>query len=278
LIKIPFFDFLNRIINGIGNDGAFEIVGAIAYYAILSLFPLLLGVVAVIGFLLPSVINQDSLFQFFETNLPFVVEYLSDNIDSIIRTRGVLGVISIITLFLPAGAMFSAISRGVNRAWGLNVRHHLIVRKLREVAMSISTCVFFFVIVISSSVLVSFNLGNAFGGFGINVLAFLLMFLVFLVIYKTMPVIKTYWRHIWPGALFAASAFEIARIVMVWYFSKHSRIELLPSAISTITVMLMFVYWVSLILVIGAEISSEYSRMRQGLPPRRQLPPDIYQH
>jgi len=278
LIKIPFFDFLNRIINGIGNDGAFEIVGAIAYYAILSLFPLLLGVVAVIGFLLPSVINQDSLFQFFETNLPFVVEYLSDNIDSIIRTRGVLGVISIITLFLPAGAMFSAISRGVNRAWGLNVRHHLIVRKLREVAMSISTCVFFFVIVISSSVLVSFNLGNAFGGFGINVLAFLLMFLVFLVIYKTMPVIKTYWRHIWPGALFAASAFEIARIVMVWYFSKYSRIDLLYGTIGTIIIMLMFVYWVSLILVIGAEISSEYSRMRQGLPPRRQLPPDIYQH
>jgi membrane protein len=279
LIKVPFFNFLNRVINGMGNDGALEIVGAIAYYAILSFFPLLLGVVSVIGFFLPAAINtQDSLFQFVEDNLPFLENWLGDNIDVIIRGRGVLVVISIVTLFLPAGAMFSAISRGVNRAWGLNVRHHLIVRKLREVAMSISTCVFFFIIVISSSVLVAVNTGNAFGGFGIHALAFLLMFLVFLVIYKTMPVIKTYWRDVWIGALFAAGAFEIARIVMVIYFSKFYHIELLPNNIATIIIMLIFIYYVSLILVIGAEISSEYSRLRQGLPPRRSIPPDIYQH
>jgi len=279
LIKIPVFNFLYRIINGMGNDGALEIAGAIAYYAVLSFFPLLLGVISVLGFLLPSAINaQDSMYQFVEDNLPFLENLLSDNIDAIIKARGALGVISIIALFFSAGAMFSAISRGVNRAWGLNIRHHLIVRKLREIAMAVSTCVFFFIIIISSSVLVSFNLGNALGGFGIHVLAFLLVFLVFLVIYKTIPGIKTYWRNVWPGALFAAGAFEVARIVMIFYLSNSSRIELIYDVVGSFIIMLMFIYYVSIILIIGAEISSEYSRLRQGLPPRRSAPPDIYQH
>ncbi|MCL1885186.1 MAG: YihY/virulence factor BrkB family protein [Dehalococcoidia bacterium] len=275
LIKIPFFNFLDRTINGMGNDGALEIAGAIAYYAVLSFFSLLLGVISVLGFLLPSTVNiPENIIQFVEENLLFGEVVLSNNIDAIINARSALGVISIVTLFFPAGAMFSAISRGVNRAWGLNVRHHLIVRKLREVAMSVSTCIFFFIVVISSSVLVSFN----FGGFGLRILVFSLMFLIFLIIYKTMPGTKTYWRNVWPGAIFAAGAFEIARVVIVFYFDNFPRIEFALGTIASIYVMLIFIYFASLILIIGAEISSEYSRMRQGLPPRRSMPPDIYQH
>ena len=62
LIKIPFFGFLNEVIEGMGNDGASEVAGAIAYYAILSLFPLLLGVISLLGFFLPSAKVQDQIF------------------------------------------------------------------------------------------------------------------------------------------------------------------------------------------------------------------------
>ena len=278
LIKIPFLGFLNEVIEGMGNDGASEMVGAIAYYVVLSLFPLLLGVISLLGFFLPSTTVQEQIFQFVQTNIPAAEELLILNISSIIDVRGPLGIVSIFALFWSAGAMFSAVNRGVNRAWGLNVRHPLIVRKLREVAMSLGACVFFYIAITASAILTSFDAGaGVVGGIGVYVLAFLLVFLVFLSIYKTMPGTKTYWRHVWPGALFASAAFEVARIGMTIYFSRFSHVELVYGTVGSIIFLLIFAYYVSFILIMGAEISSEYSRMRQGLSPRPRHPPDLYQ-
>ena len=278
LIRIPFFNFLDRVINDVGNDGAIEIVGAIAYYAFLSFFPLIIGVIAVLGFILPADEVQRSIFQFVETNIPGIEDLVIANIEGIVGNRTWLGIVSIVALFFPVGAMFSAISRGVNRAWGLNIRHHLIERKLREAATSVGICIFFFVVIISSSVLVAFNPGNALGGVGVRISFVFLVFVIFLIIYKTIPAIKTRWRHVWPGALFAAVAFEVARTIMITYFNRFARIELVQGIVGSILVLLIFIYYVSLILVLGAEISSEYSRMRLGLPPRRRIPPDLYLH
>ena len=278
LIKIPFFGFLNEVIEGMGNDGASEVVGAIAYYAILSLFPLLLGVISLLGFFLPSTTVQNQIFSFVETNLPAAEDILRFNITGIIQVRGPLGIISVVALFWSASAMFSAISRGVNRAWGLNVRRPFYVRKLREVAQSLSACVFFYVAITSTAVLASFDTGGGVaGGLAINLLEFLLVFFIFLLVYKTMPGTKTYWRYVWPGAFFSAAAFEIARLVMVVYFSRFSHVDLIYGSIGSIIILLVFAYYVAFILIMGAEISSEYSRLRLGLGLRPRFPPDLCQ-
>ena len=278
LIRIPFFGFLNEVIEGMGNDGASEVVGAIAYYAFLSLFPLLLGIISLLGFFLPSATVQDQIFTFVGTNLPAAEDILGLNITGIIQVRGPLGIISVVALFWSASAMFSAINRGVNRAWGLKVRHPFHIRKLREVAMSLGACVFFYVAITATAVLASFGAGGGVaGGLAINLFELLLMFVIFLLVYKTMPGTKTYWRFVWPGALFAAAAFELARIFMVVYFSRFAHLELVYGTIGSIIFLLIFVNYVAFILVMGAEISSEYSRLRMGLDPRPRIPPDLCQ-
>ncbi len=276
LVKIPFFAFINEVIEGMGNDGASEVVGAIAYYAVLSLFPLLLGVISALGFFLPSATVQEQIFTFVEINLPAAEDILRLNIASIIEVRGALGTLSIIALFWSASAMFSAISRGVNRAWGLVAKRPFLLRKAREVAMSLSASVFFFFVITASSLLSSFNLGSGvLGNVAISVGAFVMSFWVFLLVYKTMPATKTYWRYVWPGALFAAIAYEVARFAMVFYFSNFSRVELVYGSISSIIILLMFMFYAAFILVMGAEISSEYSRMRLKMDPRPRHPPDL---
>lgn len=276
LIRIPFFGFLNEVIEGMGHDGASEVVGAIAYYAFLSLFPLLLGVISLLGFFLPSATVQDQIFTFVETNLPAAEDILRLNITGIIQVRGALGILSVVALFWSAGAMFGAINRGVNRAWGLKVRHPFHIRKLREVAQSLSACVFFYVAITTTAVLASFGAGGGVvGGLAINLFELLLMFVIFWLVYKTIPGTKTYWRFVWPGALFATAAFELARIFMVVYFSHFSHLELVYGTIGSIIFLLIFVYYVAFILVMGAEISSEYSRLRLGLDPRPRIPPDL---
>ena len=276
LVKIPFFGFLNQVIEGMGNDGASEVVGGISYYVILSLFPLLLGVISILGFFLPSATIQDQIFKFVETNLPTANDILRLNITGIIKIRGPLGIVSIVALFWSASAMFSAINRGVNRAWGLNVRHPFIVRKAREVAMSLSACVFFYIAVTVTAVLASFDTGGGItGGFLFFLSGSSLVFFVFLMVYKTMPMTKTYWRYVWPGALFSTATFEMARIFLGVYLTKFSHIEMVYGSIASIIILLVFAQYVAFILIMGAEISSEYSRLRLGLEPRPKFPPDL---
>ena len=273
LIQIPFWGFVNNIIDGMGGDSASEVVGAISYYAILSLFPLLLGVISVLGFFLPSATVQDQVFKFVETNLPAASDILRLNITGIIQVRGPLGIFSIVALFWSASAMFNAISRAVNRAWGLNLRHPFYLRKLRETAMSLSACVFFYVAISTTAVLASFGAGGIAGGLAIFLTEFLLVFVVFMLVYKTMPVSKTYWRYVWPGAVFSTVAFELARIFLGIYIIRFSHIALVYGSIGSIIILLLFANYVSSILVVGAEISSEYSRLRLGLGPRPRFPP-----
>jgi membrane protein len=72
-------------------------------------------------------------------------------------------------------------------------------------------------------------------------------------------------------------AFEVARMFMVLYFSRFSQVEMVYGSIGSIIILLIFAYYVAFILIIGAEISSEYSRLRLGLGPRPRFPPDMCQ-
>ena len=144
LIKIPFFGFLDEVIEGMGNDGASEVAGSIAYYAILALFPLLLGVISVLGYFLPSANVQDQVFKFVESNLPAAMDILRQNIAGIIQVRGTLGIVSIVGLFWSAGAMFNAISRSVSRAFSVTRARPFYLNKIRDITMSLSACIFFY--------------------------------------------------------------------------------------------------------------------------------------
>jgi membrane protein len=253
-----------------GNDGAAEMVGAISYYVILSLFPMLLGIIALLGFFLPSAAIQDAIYGFIQRNLPGLEQTLQINIAGIIVVRGPLGIISIIGFFWSGGAMFSAISRAINRAWGISRLRHLAFRKFSEVAMSISATAFLVVSMIGTAVLSFFNPGSDLIQRIVNsLISFVLIFIVFLLIYKTVPNTKTFWWLVWPGAALAAIFFEVARIIMGLYFTTFTNFELIYGSIGSIVVLLIWVYFSAFVMVAGAEVSFEYSRTHLRLPPKK---------
>ena len=66
LLEIPAVRLVACTVEALGHDDAGDRAGGIAYYAILSLFPLLLGVIALLGLFLPSETVQKELFGFFD--------------------------------------------------------------------------------------------------------------------------------------------------------------------------------------------------------------------
>jgi membrane protein len=268
LLKIPLIQLLYRTARGSGHHDATQRAAGVAYYAILSIFPLLLGLTAVFGFFLPSADLQDQLLKFVGNSIPGATNILKQNITSIIQVRGTLGVLSIVILFWSASAMFSAMSLAINRAWDIRLYRSFFIRKASELAMALSMGILFLLSVGASAVISILRRVISFPaerliivGVGSRLAAFLLIVAVFLLVYKLIPNTRTYWRYIWPGAVLAAIFFEIARTLFIFYLENFANYQLIYGSITSIIIILIWIYYSAFIMIMGAEFTSQYSRM-----------------
>ena len=269
LQKKPVIQLILRTAEGAGNHDVGHRAAGVAYYAFLSVFPLLLGLIAVFGFFLPSVDLQDQLLNYVGDNIPGATGILKQNINSIIQLRGAVGVVSIVIFFWGASVMFSAISLSINRAWGITRHRPFFIRKVSELGMALSTGILFLLSLgVSATISILrgvFNLPAAdliIVNLGSRVVAFLLITAVFLLLYKTVPNTRTHWRSVWPGALLASIFFEIARTLFVLYIENFANYQLIYGSIASIIVLLVWIYYSAFIMILGAEFTYQYDRMR----------------
>jgi len=272
MLEIPAVQLISCTAKELGNiDGAHKAAG-VAYYAILSIFPLLLGLIAVFGFFLPSVNLQDALLNFVSKNLPGATDILRQNIVSIVKQRGAMGVLSIVVLFWSANGMFDATSVAINRAWNIRRYRPFFIRKASELGMAFGTGILF-LFSLGTSAIISIlrrvlNLPVAdliIVNVGSRLVAFLLILAVFLLLYKLIPNTRTYWRYVWPGALLAAILFEIARTLFVFYLENFANYQLIYGSIASIIVLLVWIYYSAFIMILGAEFTFQYGRMRYSV-------------
>ena len=267
LLQIPIMRVIISTIQESGNHDAGQRAAGVAYYAIISIFPLLLGLIAVFGFFLPSINLQNALLNFVGNNIPGATNILKENIDGIIRLRGVMSIFSIVILFWGASALFGSISLAINRAWNINKQRHLFIRKASEIGMVFGTGILF-LLSLGTSTFISF-MGNklnlpdhnlAVVNLSAKLIAFLLMLAIFLLLYKFVPNTKTRWRDIWPGAVMAAVFFEIARALFIFYLEHFANYQVIYGTVSSFVILLIWIYYSAFILILGAEFSFQYSR------------------
>ena len=273
LLKIPILQAIASTIQESANHDAGQRAAGVAYYAIISIFPLLLGLIAVFGFFLPSINLQNALLNFVGNNIPGATNILKENIDGIIRLRGVMSILSIVVLFWGASALFGSISLAINRAWNITKPRHFFIRKVSEIGMVFGTGILFLAS-LGASTFITF-MGNTLklSGrdavvvyLGAKLIAFLLMLAIFLLLYKFVPNAKTRWRDIWPGALLAAVFFEIARALFIFYLEHFANYQVIYGTISSFVILLVWIYYSAFILILGAEFTFQYSRTMYPVP------------
>ncbi len=270
LQKFPIIQLILQTAEGSGKHDIGQMAAAVAYYAFLSIFPLLLVLVAVLGFVLPSINVQDQLLKFVGDNIPGATSILQKNIDNIIHLRGAVGVVSIVILLWGASVMFGAISLAINRAWGIRRYHrNFFIRKAAELGMTFGIGLLFLLSLGASALFAIlrgvFNLPAAdliIVNAGSRIVAFLLMVAVFLLLYKLIPNTRTSWRDIWPGALLGAALFEIARTLFIYYIENFANYQLLYGSIASIIILLVWIYYSAFVLILGAEFTYQLGRIR----------------
>ena len=271
-----------RVIQEMAADDATHLAAGVAYYAIFSLFPLLLGLLFIVGLVGTSEEVKQDFVGFVTDNLPGSEQFVGDTLEGVVRFRGVLGIGALIGLLWSASAVFGAISRAVNRAWDVHQDRPFYIAKPRQIGMALAVGILF---LLSSSATYSIELlaepasgipgQQVFLELAFRAVSWLITLSIFLLMYRFIPNCKTYWQYIWPGALVASVLLEIGKTMFLWYLNNLASYDQF-GAMASVMILLLWIYVSSLIVILGAEISSEYGRMQRGVergvllqPPRR---------
>ena len=259
------------------DDAAHQAAG-VAYYALFSLFPLLLGFLSIMGMVLHSPELQRDFIVFVTNNLPGLEEFVASNVHEIVEFRGILGAAALFGLFWSGTAVFAAISRTVNRVWGVEHRRPFYIAKPLQMGLALLLGILFLLSTAASSfirIYINRDLGFPGQGFfmelGLEQLVLYLIpwgisLVIFLFIYWFVPNCKTYWRYIWLGALVAAALFEASKFIFAWYLENVAVYSQLYGSLASVMALLFWAYFSSLIVIMGAVINVEYERLHHPLP------------
>ena len=260
-----------------GEDDATHMAASVSYYAVLSLFPLVLALTAIIGWVAGSESRQDQLIEFTVDNLPGSEQFIRDSVEGTEKFRETLGVVAVLGLIWSASAVFGSITRVVNRAWDVRQNPPFYKNKPKQLAMALGVGILFVASITLTGVLqwatsieisgqsVSSILGGQVFAIVLRLPALLISFAIFLTIYKYLPNTRTYWRYVWPGALLAGVLFELGKNIFLWYLETFAQFEQLYGNVASIIVLMVWTYFCAFILIVGAEFSSEYGRIKEGV-------------
>ncbi len=274
---------VSRVSREMQRDDVTHLAAGVSYFAIFSIFPILLGFMAIIGIFLESEAARLEFFQIISENLPGSEEFIAaiipvvtDNIRTMVAFRGPLVLISLVGVLWSATGVFAAISRAVDRAWDIPYNRPYLIAKARQIVMVFSMGIPFLISCLATAIVSALAalaeqqftiLGGWLRG-GVAQITLLtvdwgLMLLVFLVAYRYVPNTKTYWRYVWLGAVVATVLYQLGRHIFIWYLGNLANYDTTYGPVSSVMVFLFWTYLSALTLILGAEISSEYERMRR---------------
>lgn len=253
------------------QDQFTDLAAAIAYWAFFSIFPLLLGLMALAGYTLAEAEVQSRIVELMTDLLPGSTDLIQQNLKSVVTYRSGMGLVGILGLLWTASKGLAAVTRAVNRALGAKKTRSYMVSKFRFFGMTVVVAVLAIVsisITVTLEVVLSSPLLVGLGFDEIQIprirgwlTSFAFVFIMVSLIYRVTPYEKTSWRQILPGALLAAVLFELSKAGFMIYLDWMSRWEAIYGSLTSILVLLLWLYLSALILVFGVE----YNFVRQKL-------------
>jgi membrane protein len=263
LKQIPVLGVALRALEKGNQDDARDMAASIAYFSFFSLFPLLVGVVAGASVFLDRVEIQSHLDRMLSGDFPGSADFLRTNIEALTEQRGAASIASVLGLLWSASKMFGAMNRGINLAFGVPKRHPFYLSRLRYFAMTVGMSLLLLVAVgVSTAVdlvtpldLTRFGFdGTLFSSLGGRVASIVSVFVTVILIYKLVPYERPAWRDILLGALAATLLFELGKALFVLYLGNVGNLEAVYGSLTSVIVLLLWLYFSAHVLLFGAEI------------------------
>lgn len=245
---------------------ALQYAGSMAYFAVISMFQLLVLGVVILSFLVDGGQARQFIIEQIELGTPLDADAIGGVIDAVIASRGGITIVTVAFLLWSALGVFSALSNGIARAFANAPKRGFVQEKLVGLLLLAVTGLLALASVaigIVTGILQKGTAGvlNAVPGGG-NVLALIgfvvplvLIFLAFLIIYRVVPNRKVTFTEVWPGALVATLLWTLLRFGFTYYATNIARYDSAFGPISTAITLLAFLYFASVVVLLGAEFA-----------------------
>lgn len=248
---------------------------SIAYYALLSIFPFSLLVLAALRRITVGE-NGSSLLQLIASTLPTHVAFL-DQIERLSDSAIQLGAAGTLVMLWASMGVFGALTSAVNHAWGVEQPPGFFKHKLIAFVMLVAAGLLMVMALLLMSA-VQFVETTWFLSLAThwpwldeirslvvrNAPVPLFIFVVGLIYYHA-PNAKVRLRDVWVGALVAGILWRLAYWLFTW-FLRALEASSIAGPVSAVIGFLVWVYASAAILLYGAEVSAAYARLRKHLP------------
>src|SRR5437016_2381077 len=270
------------------EDQAPQLGAALAYYTVFSLAPLVLLLLAIVGF----VFHNDpagAWRKMTEQMSYFLDKSAIDLVGNIAQKASQPNksmpatIIGILLALFGASGVFGQLQDALNTIWGVKAKPGnsigtFLRARFLSFAMVAGVCFLLLVSLVFESVLKSFSryVQAMFpGGIVIALVVYSIfdlavVVLLFASIFKFLPDVKIQWRDVWIGAVMTAIFFAIGKWALGLYLGSGTASSAYGAASSLIT-LLLWIYYSSQILLFGAEFTQVYAA-RAG----RAFVPDKY--
>jgi membrane protein len=265
------------------NDKVPRHGAALAYYTVLSLVPLLVVIIAIIGLIFGREVGQGYILEQIGSLVgPQSAEAIKEMIQR--ASEPSTGIVATVlaggTLLLGASAVFAQLQDSLNSIWGVEPKEGrglwgLIRDRFMSVAALLGTGFLLLVSLVLSGALAAF--GNWFGGwlpapeFVLQISELLISLAVitglFAMIFKILPDAHVAWSNVWIGAALTSLLFTIGKFVIGLYLGK-SDVGSAYGAAGSLVIVLIWVYYSAQILLFGAEFTQVYAnKVGAGIVP-----------
>jgi membrane protein len=245
---------------------ASQAAASLAYYAIFSLFPLLLVLVAAGSYFLDRQQAYEFVTRFVQGALPVSTRLINENLSQVVEIRGAVGIVGLLALLWSASGFFSILAHNINLAWPGAVKRSFLAKRLVGLGMIAALVVLFAFSVIMEGVTnlipisvsddasnPNLNLWRLFSNLG----SWLTIFLMFLALYRWIPMAQVQWEASLWGAVTASIGWKLVTSGFGWYLrSGFGRYQLVYGSLGTIVALLFLIFVMSLIALFGAHLSA----------------------
>ena len=260
---------------GFSEDKIPKYSAALAYTTVFSFGPLLVVIIFLCSIFFGQEATQgriyDQMVQFVGQDAALQLQTIIKNA-SLSNKGSLAAIIGIITLILGATAVFAEIQDSINTIWGLKAKPKKgLLKLLRNRFLSFSVVVslgFLLLVSLAVSTVIeglSDRLKASFPNVTVVIfyilnllISFVVITALFGLIFKVLPDAKTKWKDIWPGALASGILFMIGKFAISFYIGR-SDIGSTYGAAGSLVVLLLWVYYSSMILYLGAEFAKAWS-------------------
>jgi membrane protein len=247
---------------------------ALAYYAVFSIFPLILLLAIGLSQLLGAAVAQQQIASALELFLPNsgqILEVLLENTQQALNQKTPFGVIALVGLAWAGMGVFNSVINSLDIIFQVSRSRSLWRQRLIAALMIlVLTLLVAASFLISGAVVLLSVLFAQRASTWLGIASFLvplsLNMMIFVMLFRFVPARTVSWDAIWPAAVVGAAGFELAKRAFGWYLANIANYQVIYGSIATVIVLLFWAYLLASIFLFSAELCAQLNQRTGSLP------------